>query len=161
MNTFLRFAHWAGFSVWLGAQLTFMVWIPVSRTAALETWAHVWKTLAKVQRWVVAPSVVIATLTGFALTMQMVTRDRDAAGAAWLIGMQAFGVLAAILALALTGPLANRMGWMADQSLADGVRDPGAERLRRRLAVAGTVTGICILAAIWFGAMSPPSGAVR
>jgi len=161
MSTFVRFAHWASFSVWLGAQITFMVWVPVSRTAALETWAHVWKTLAKLQRWVVAPSVVIATLTGFALTMQLVTRNRDAAGSAWLVGMQAFGVLAAILALALTGPLANRMGWVADQSLADGAKDPAAEPLRRRLAVAGTATGVCILAAIWFGAMSPPAGAAQ
>jgi hypothetical protein len=160
MNTFLRFLHWAGFSVWLGAQLSFMVWVPVSRTAPLEVWAHVWKTLAKLQRWVVAPAVVAATLTGFALTMQLVSRQRDAAGAAWLVGMQAFGVLAAILALALTAPMANRMGWVAEQSLADGVKHPAAEAVRKRLAIVGTATGICILAAIWFGSMSPPIGAV-
>lgn len=161
MNTFLRFLHWAGFSVWLGAQLTFMVWVPVSRAAPLETWAHVWKTLAKLQRWVVVPAVVAATLTGLALTMQLVSRHRDAAGAAWLVGMQVFGVLAAILALTLTAPMANRMGWVAEQSLADGVKDPAAESVRKRLAIAGTATGICILAAIWFGSMSPPIGAVR
>lgn len=158
MNTVLRFLHWAGFSVWLGAQITFMVWVPVSKTAALETWAHVWKTLAKLQRWVVAPAVVVATLTGLALTMQLMSRQRDVGGAAWLVGMQAFGVLAAILALAIASPLANRMGWVAEQSLADGEKDPAAEHVRKRLAVAGTVTGIFILAAIYFGAMSPPVG---
>jgi hypothetical protein len=158
MSTFLRFLHWAGFSVWLGAQLTFMVWVPVSKTVALEPWAHVWKTLAKLQRWVVAPSAVVATLTGFALTMQLVSRQREAAGAAWLVGMQAFGVLAAIVALALVAPLSIRMGWVAEQSLADGEQSPAAERVRRRLALAGTVTGLCILAAIWFGAMAPPAG---
>lgn len=158
MNTFLRFLHWAGFSVWLGAQITFMVWVPVSKTAVLETWAHVWKTLAKLQRWVVAPAVVVATLTGLALTMQLMSRQRDVGGAAWLVGMQAFGVLAAILALAIASPLANRMGWVAEQSLADGQKTPAAEHLRKRLAVVGTVTGIFILAAIFFGAMSPPVG---
>ena len=158
MNAFLRFLHWASFSIWLGAQITFMVWVPVSKTAALETWAHVWKTLAKVQRWIVAPAVVVATLTGFALTMQLVSRQRDVGGAAWLIGMQAFGVLAAILALAVTSPLANRMGWVAEQSLADGEKATAAEHVRKRLAVVGTVTGIFILAAIYFGAMSPPVG---
>lgn len=158
MNALLRFLHWASFSIWLGAQITFMVWVPVSKTAALETWAHVWKTLAKVQRWIVAPAVVVATLTGVALTMQLVSRQRDVGGAAWLVGMQAFGVLAAILALAVTSPLANRMGWVAEQSLADGEKAPAAERVRKRLAVVGTVTGIFILAAIYFGAMSPPVG---
>jgi len=148
MSTFLRFLHWAGFSVWLGAQLTFMVWVPVSKGVALEPWAHVWKTLAKLQRWVVAPAAVLATLTGFALTMQLVSRARDAAGAAWLVGMQAFGVLAAIVALAVVAPLSNRMGWIADQSLADGEKEPGAERLRVRLAIAGTLTGLFILAAV-------------
>ena len=158
MNGLLRFLHWTGFSIWLGAQLTFMVWVPVSKTTKLETWAHVWSTLAKVQRWVVAPAVVVATLTGFVLTMQLASRQKDVGGAAWLIGMQTFGVLAAIMALAIASPLANRMGWVAEQSLADGEKDPRAEHVRIRLAVVGTVTGLFIFAAIYFGAMSPPIG---
>jgi len=135
-----------------------MVWVPVSKTVALETWVHVWKTLAKVQRWVVAPAAVAATLTGFALTMRLASRQHDVGGAAWLVGMMVFGVLAAILALAVTSPLANRMGWVAEQSLADREKAPAAEHVRKRLAVVGTVTGVFILAAIWFGAMSPPVG---
>jgi hypothetical protein len=154
----LRFLHWTSFSLWLGAQITFMVWVPVSKNATLETWAHVWSTLAKLQRWIVAPSVMVATLTGFALTMQLMSRQKDVGSAAWLVGMQAFGILAAILALAITTPLANRMGWVAEQSLADGERDPRAEHVRKRLAIVGSVTGVCILAAIYFGAMSPPIG---
>jgi hypothetical protein len=106
----------------------------------------------------VAPSVVVATLTGFALTMQLMSRQKDVGSAAWLVGMQAFGLLAAILALAIGSPLANRMGWVAQQSLADGERDPRAELVRKRLAIVGTVTGLFILAAIYFGAMSPPIG---
>ena len=156
MSTFLRFLHGAGYSVWLGAQLTFLVWVPVSKGVALEPWAHVWKTLAKLQRWVVAPAAVVATLTGFVLTMQLGDRPHDAA----LVGMMVCGVLAAIVGLALVAPLANRMGWVAEQSLADGERAPEAEPLRRRLAVAGTVTGLLILAAIWFGVTAPPAGGV-
>jgi hypothetical protein len=158
MNGLLRFLHWTSFSIWLGAQVTFMVWGPVSKTAALEVWAHVWSTLAKVQRWVVAPSVVVATLTGFALTMQLKSRATDVGSAAWLMGMSAIGLLAAILALAIISPLVNRMDWLARQSLADGERDPRVEHVRRRLALVGTVTCVFILAAICFGAMSPPIG---
>jgi putative copper export protein len=157
MNTVLRFLHGAGYSIWLGAQLTFMVWVPVSRTVALEPWAHVWKTLAKLQRWIVAPAAVVATLTGFALTMQLGDRPHDAA----LIGMMVCGVLAALAGLAVVAPLSNRMAWVAEQSLADGERDPAAEPLRRRLAVAGTVTGLLILAAIWFGVIAPPAGGAQ
>jgi len=158
VNELLRFLHWTGFSIWLGAQITFMVWVPVSKNSKLETWAHVWSTLAKVQRWVVAPSVMVATLTGFALTMQLMSRQKDVGSAAWLIGMQAFGLLAAILALAIVSPLVNRMGWVAEQSLADGAKDPRAQRVGKRLAIVGTVTVVFILAAIYFGAMSPPIG---
>lgn len=157
MSTLLRFLHWAGFSVWLGAQLTFVVWVPLSRTVALDPWAHVWKTLAKLQRWVIAPSVVVATLSGIGLMMQSGTRERGAGGV-WLTGMALTGMLAALVALALVAPLSNRMGWVAEQSLADGEKHPSAERIGTRLAIAGTVTGAFILAAIWFGAMAPPTG---
>jgi hypothetical protein len=50
------------------------------------------------------------------------------------------------------------MGWVAEQSLADREKDPAAEQVRKRLAVVGTITGVLILAAIWFGAMSPLVG---
>ena len=158
MSLFLRFLHWVAFSIWLGGQLTFVVWAPLSREAALETWAHVWRTLAKLQRWVVAPAAVVATLTGIVLTMQFATRERADAGATWLVGMQATGVLAAIVALALVAPLANRMGWVAEQSLADGTKHPAAERVASRLGLAGWVTLLFILAAMWFGAMAPAAG---
>jgi putative copper export protein len=157
MSTFLLFLHWVGFSIWLGALLTFMVWVPVSKAVALEPWAHAWKTLAKLQRWVVAPSAVVATLTGFGLTMRLGSRQHDTG----LVGMMACGVLAALVALAVVAPLSNRMGWVAEQSLADGEKDPAAERIRVRLAVAGTVTGLFILAAIWFGVMAPPAGGAQ
>ncbi len=157
MSLFVRFLHWVGFSVWLGALLTFMVWVPLSKTVALAPWAHVWKTLAKLQRWVVAPSAVVATLTGVALMMQSGTHERSAGGV-WLSGMALTGVLAAVVSLALVAPLSNRMGWIAEQSLADGEKHPAAEALRTRLALAGTVTGLFILAAMWFGAMAPPPG---
>ncbi len=159
MSTLLRFLHWVGFSVWLGAQLTYMVWVPVSKGVALEPWAHVWKTLAKLQRWVVAPAAVVATLTGIGLMMQAGTHERSAGGI-WLSGMAVSGMIAAIVGLAVVAPLANKMAWAAEQSLADGAKAPEAEPLRVRLAIAGTVTGALILAAIWFSAMGPsPAGA--
>lgn len=161
MNGMIRFLHWAGFSIWLGAQLTFMVWGPVVRDAGLETWAHTWRTLGKVQRWVVAPAALVATVTGIILTMQLASQHFDVAGTTWLWGMQAFGVLAAVLALGIATPLANRMAWLAEQSVADGVRDPRAEAVRKKLAWAGSLSGVSILAALYFGAVGPALASAR
>jgi hypothetical protein len=149
----LRFLHWAGFSIWLGAQLTFMVWGPQTRAASLEAWAHTWKTLAKVQGFVVAPAAAVATVTGIMMTMQLVGLHVDQAPSLWL--MQGFGLLAGVLAIGVITPLANRVAVYAHASLGTGQRDPRAERARVLLAWAGSITGVIILVALFFGARTP------
>lgn len=149
----IRFLHLAGSAVWLGAQMTFMVWGPSSREASLEAWAHTWRTLATVQRVLVAPAAAIATLTGVVLTMQLVQAHAELGGATWLYGMQGLGLLAAFLALAWVTPLASKMGRIAQESLAAGEKRPEAERVRVRLAIVGSISGVLILAAMAFAAM--------
>lgn len=146
----LRFVHWAGFSIWLGAQLTFMVWGPQTKTATLEAWAHTWKTLAKVQGFIVAPAAAVATITGIVMTMQLVSLHAEQPPTLWL--MQGFGLLAGVLAVAVVTPLANRVAMYAQASLAAGQKDPRAERARVTLAWAGSITGALILIALYFGA---------
>ena len=150
----ILFLHWLGWAVWLGAQLTFMVWGPVTKRASLESWAHTWDTLAKVQRWIVAPACAAATVTGLALSMQYAQRGFDV-GALWLIVMQALGVLAAILTLALATPLVNRMAFLAATSLEKGVQDPRAEPVRRKLALVASVSGAFILVTLYFASVRP------
>jgi len=149
----LLFLHWVGFSVWLGAQLTFMVWGPQNRAAGLEAWAHAWKTLAKVQGFVIAPAAALATLTGIVMTMQLVSAHVDETTPLWL--MQGFGLLAGVLAIVVVTPLANRVAMYAHVSLAAGQKDPRAEKARGLLSWAGSVTGVLILLALYFGAQSP------
>lgn len=148
----MLFLHWAGFAVWLGAQLTFMVWGPAARDQPLQVWAHTWVTLAKVQRYIVAPACAVATVTGIVLTMQLAARHFDMGQATWLWIMQAFGILAAIFTLGFATPLANRMAYLAMRSLEKGEKDPAAERVRARLALLGSVGGVLILVAMYFGA---------
>ncbi len=152
------FLHWLGFAVWLGAQLTFMVWGPAVREAKLEVWAHTWITLGRVQRVIVAPAAAVATITGISLTMGLAARDVDMGSAVWLMAMQGFGLLAGLLALGVTTPLANRMAALAHRSLEKGERDPGAERVRSRLALVGSITGLFIIVALYFGALKPVAG---
>jgi hypothetical protein len=149
----LLFLHWVGFSVWLGAQLTFMVWGPQNRAAGLEAWAHAWKTLAKVQGFVIAPAAALATITGIVMTMQLVGMHADETSSLWL--MQGFGLLAGVVAIAVVTPLANRVAMYAQASLAAGQKDARAEKARALLSWAGSVTGALILVALWFGAQAP------
>jgi hypothetical protein len=149
----LRFLHWAGFSIWLGAQLTFMVWGPQSKNASLEAWAHSWKTLAKVQGFVIAPAAAVATITGIVMMMQLVSAHAEPSPALWMMAL--FGLLAGVLAIGVVTPLVNRTAVWAQTSLAAGQKDPRAERSRVRLAWAGSVTGVLILVGLWFGAQAP------
>ena len=154
MNPLVLFAHWAGFSVWLGAQLTFMIFGPASRTMSLESWANTWMTLAKVQRVIIAPAAAVATVTGIMLTMALANEHAEM-GTSWLLVMQASGVLAGLLALFIVTPLANRMAVLAARSLEKGEKDPLAERVRSRLALVGSIAGVLILLALYFSAAKP------
>jgi len=148
----LLFLHWAGFSVWLGAQLAFMVFGPAAKRMSLESWANTWVTLAKVQRVLIAPAAATATVTGVALTMAAAQSHALDMGQAWLMVMQTFGLLAGILALAVVTPLVNRMAVVAVRSLEKGQKEPIAERVRSRLALAASITGAFIIVALFFGA---------
>jgi len=149
----LRFLHWVGIAFWLGAQMTFMVWGPQTKAASLEAWAHTWKTLARVQGFLIAPAAALATITGIVMTMQLVGQHADEAMPLWL--MQGFGLLAGVVAIAVITPLANRVAYYAHASLEKGQKDPRAERARVLLAWAGSLTGVLILAALYFGAQAP------
>ncbi len=149
----LRFLHWIGIAVWLGAQLTFMVWGPQTKAAGLEAWAHTWKTLARVQGLLIAPAAALATITGIVMTMQLVGVHADETTPLEL--MQGFGLLAGVVAVAVVTPLANRVAYLAQLSLEKGQKDPRAERARGRLAWAGSLTGVLILVALYFGAQTP------
>jgi len=148
----LRFLHWIGIAVWLGAQLTFMVWGPLTKGASLEAWAHTWKTLARVQGLLIAPAAALATITGIVMTMQLVGLHADETPPLEL--MQGFGVLAGVAAVALVTPLANRVAYFAQLSL-EGQKDPRADRARGFLALAASLVGACVIVALYFGAQAP------
>ncbi len=151
----ILFLHWLGWAVWLGAQLTFMVWGPTAKRVPLASWAHTWDTLSKVQRWIVAPSCAAATVTGIVLSMQYAGKPDVSMGAPWLIVMQSVGLLAGILTLALATPLVNRMAYLAARSVEKGALDERAEGVRKKLAIVASVTGVMILVVLYFAAVKP------
>jgi hypothetical protein len=148
----MLFLHWAGFSVWLGAQLGFMVFGPAAKRMPLESWANTWVTLARLQRVLIAPAAATATVTGIALTMRAAQSQALDFGQAWLMVMQTAGLVAGILALVVVTPLVNKMALFAVRSVEKGQQDPMAERVRSRLALVASFTGALILIAVYFGA---------
>ena len=140
--------HWLSWAVWLGAQLTFMVWGPVARRAPLPSWALAWDTLSRVQRWIVAPACAVATVTGIALSMQY--HDNPNATGSGVIAMQILGLVAAVLTLFLVTPWVNRMAYLAARSVEKGALDERAEPVRKRLALVASISGICIILAVYF-----------
>jgi uncharacterized membrane protein len=150
----ITFLHWLGISIWLGAQLSFMVWGPAAKRVPLAAWAHTWDTLGKVQRWMVAPAAAVATVTGLAMSMQYAQRGLDM-GSAWLIVMQSLGLLAGILTIGFSTPLVNRMAFLAAKSLETGQQDPRAEGVRRKLAIVSSISGTFVLVSLYFAAAKP------
>lgn len=148
----IRFLHAAGYALWLGAQITFMVWGPASRRVGLEAWAHTWRTLGRIQRWVVAPAALVTTVTGVLIALGLYRNGVEVSGAGSLIAMEVLGLVAALLTLLVVTPLSSRVARLAEASLAAGAKDPRLERLRVWLAWAGSVSGVLLLAALWFGA---------
>lgn len=146
----IEFLHWAGWGIWLGAQLSFMVWGPAAKRAPLAVWAYTWDTLSKVQRWVVAPACAATTLSGIVLAMQYTKHDYPGGSpGAWVYIMAAGGMVAALLTLAVATPLVNRMAFLSARSVETGQLDPRAEPVRRKLALAASVSGTLILVAVY------------
>jgi hypothetical protein len=150
----MLFLHWVGISVWLGASITFMLWGPAARRSSLDAWAHTWRVLDQLQRWVVLPAAVVATGTGILLTMRLVTAAPGTGSQLWLVMMQVTGILAFALAVWATN-LTGRIARLAGASVEKGERDERAESVRKRLALVGSVSGVLILAALAFASFKP------
>jgi hypothetical protein len=139
--------HVVAFAIWLGASLSFMVVGPLSRGLSLEGWAACWQALARVQRYLVAPFCAITTLTGIVIIMARVNEGMTGG----LLMMVVSGLLAAVLTLAFATPLVNRLERLALRSLERQQIDPQFEKVRKLLAVLGSIAGVMILLAAYFG----------
>jgi hypothetical protein len=107
-----------------------------------------------VQRWVVAPACAAATISGIILAMQYPTHDYpEGTPMTWLYVMSALGVVAAVITFVVVTPLANRMAFLAARSLEAGTQDARAEPVRRKLALAGSVSGVLILVSVYASAV--------
>ena len=147
MNLVGLVIHVVAFAIWLGASLTFMVVGPLSRQLPIEGWAACWQSLARVQRLLVAPFCAITTLSGIIIIMARVNFGMTTG----LMMMTVFGLISAVLTLAFATPLTNRLERLALRSLEKKEIDPQFERVRKVLATVGSIAGVMILLAAFYG----------
>lgn len=144
-----RLLHFLGVAMWIGGALSAMVLAASLRRPDTTERSVAASALARIHGYVVAPGAVMTVITGFLLTMSMVNRGMsEALGRLGLIVMQGAGVLAAVLAVFVGLPTAQRLArlWVADTPSLEL-----ADKLRQRQAIVSSVAGTLALIALVSG----------
>jgi len=146
VNHFWLFVHLFGFTLWLGGAAAAMFVGIAARSEDRASLAVVARSLATMQRKVVAPGVVLAVVSGLVLTFKS---SELPAPSVWLIVMQGTGLVGALLNLAVMLPTAARAARI------DPTGPNGAyfDELRTRMRVMGMISGTLGLVALVAGAM--------
>jgi hypothetical protein len=145
---FWLFLHVMGFVAWIGGGLAVML---AGITAKHLHPAHrlgVYRIMGVITRTLVGPGAVLVVLTGVILSIPYFS---SATVPTWLMAMQTFGFLGALVAIFLVVPTAARLGRLD--------LDPRGELpesfagLRRRQAIFATLAGVLALLALLSGTL--------
>jgi hypothetical protein len=145
---FWLFLHVMGFVAWIGGGLAVMLSGITAKYFAPDQRLAVYRVMSVVTRNLIGPGAVLVVVSGFVLS---VPYFKNATVPTWLMAMQAFGLLGAIVAIAIVTPTAARLGRLD--------LDPRGELpesfagLRRRQAIFATVAGVFALLALISGTL--------
>jgi hypothetical protein len=145
---FWLFLHVIGFVAWIGGGLAVMLSGITAKYFAPDHRLAVYRVMSVVTRNLIGPGAVLVVVSGFVLS---VPYFKNATVPTWLMAMQAFGLLGAIVAIAIVTPTAARLGRLD--------LDPRGELpesfagLRRRQAIFATVAGVFALLALISGTL--------
>lgn len=146
MRTIWLFLHLLGFAMWMGGGFASMVIGIASRSEARTALGALVRAQAGIQRKIIAPGVVAVVLSGFVLTMQLMTATTvNLSG--WLMVMQGAGLLGAIISLVMALPAAAQVSRLEP----DGPDTARYDALRGRLRLAGSIAGVLGLVALAAG----------
>jgi hypothetical protein len=135
-----------GFVAWIGGGLAVMLSGVTAKYFPPDQRLAVYRIMGMVTRSLIAPGSVLVVLSGLILS---VPYFRGATVPTWLMAMQVFGILGAIVAVAIVTPTAARLSRLD--------LDPRGELpesfvgLRRKQAVFATLAGVLALAALIAG----------
>lgn len=137
------FLHIMGFVAWIGGGLAAMLSGITAKYFAPDQRLAVYRATSAVIRSLVGPGAVLVVVSGLVLS---VPYFHSSAVPTWLMAMQMFGFLGAIVAVAIVTPTAARLGRL--QPDARGELPESFTGLRRRQVIFATLAGVLALAAL-------------
>lgn len=144
--TLWHLAHILGFTLWLGGGLAAMVVGIKGRSEDRPVQAVVVRLLHAIHRLLLLPGIALTLGSGVFLS---IPAARATAPSAWLIVMQAAGVVAAILVLFVSLPSLARLTRLSPS----GDTAPLFDAFRKRQRLAGSIAGGLGLIALLAGVL--------
>ncbi len=141
--------HLVGFTAWIGGHLAVLALGQGARREELSQAGVVARGQAGIYRWLVGPGAMATTVSGMILTLQLYGEATSVGLSRPLMLMQGLGLLAALVALIVSVPLASRLARLEPVG-------PSAAlfgQLRRRLSLADQVTLALAVIALVAGAV--------
>jgi hypothetical protein len=137
------FLHVMGFVAWLGGGLAVMLSGITAKYFPPDQRLAVYRIMSVVSRNLIGPGAVLVVISGIILS---VPYFQSPTVPTWLMAMQTFGFLGAVVAISVVVPTAARLGRLD--------LDPRGELpesfpgLRRRQAIFATLAGVLALLAL-------------
>ncbi|HLZ45591.1 MAG TPA: hypothetical protein VKQ05_07925 [Gemmatimonadales bacterium] len=146
MRGFWLFIHIMGFVAWIGGGLAVMLSGITAKYFPPEQRLAVYRVMSAVTRSLVGPGAVLVVVSGLILSVPFF---QSTVVPTWLMAMQTFGFLGAVVAVAIVTPTAARLGRL--QADARGELPESFVGLRRRQVIFATLAGILALLALLSG----------
>lgn len=146
MRGFWLFIHIMGFVAWIGGGLAVMLSGITAKHFPPEQRLAVYRAMSAVTRSLVGPGAVLVVVSGLILSVPFF---QTSVVPTWLMAMQTFGFLGAVVAVAIVTPTAARLGRL--EADARGELPESFAGLRRRQVIFATLAGVLALLALLSG----------
>ena len=146
MRGFWLFLHVMGFVAWLGGGLAVMLSGVTAKYLPPDPRLAVYRVMSVVARNLIGPGAVLVVVSGIVLS---VPYFKSSTVPTWLMAMQTFGLLGAVVVIGVVTPTAARLGRL--QVDARGELPEAFTGLRRRQAIFATLAGVLALLALGAG----------
>ena len=146
MRGFWLFLHVMGFVAWLGGGLAVMLSGITAKYFPPDNRLAVYRVMSVVARNLIGPGAVLVVVSGIVLSVPYFTSSTVPT---WLMAMQTFGLLGAVVVIGVVTPTAARLGRL--QVDVRGELPEAFTGLRRRQVIFATLAGVLALLALVAG----------
>jgi len=143
---FWLFLHVMGFVAWLGGGLAVMLSGITAKYFPPDHRLAVYRVMSVIARNLIGPGAVLVVVSGIVLSVPYFASSTVPT---WLMAMQTFGLLGAIVVIGVVTPTAARLGRLEVD--ARGELPESFTGLRRRQVIFATLAGVLALLALGAG----------